>query len=564
MGELVNLLLGAISPGTPASADPQAASPSKQAEVAGGGFQELMLKSLEGNPIREEAGESWAGQQVTEETKPGETKSEDESEKSTAGTEILLGSADTTPSLPEAVLVASALVIPPPQYGGDQPRAEAEIELTAQSAPESEPTVRIGFSPRSETGIAIPASPAAKTTAETPAASETPAAEAEVPAAAESALSVRSAQAQTEAAELVIPVRSAQAQTEAAESAVSVRSAQPQTEAAELVIPDRPAPVEQKLQSEAPPQKESPPIVKTVERLAAELPVAGASKPSLPDVPAPVSEKGAGQYQLQTPRLVLDVDGNASAKPEMRFADGSAPSAHPQSDPANPTNPSQPLERANTGRPVYVAQEIKDLLPSPVEAVPVERATSERIGETHSRTESDTPWALGDIRASDLRSVSNAERSQGYNAPERVVEQKLIHEIVRAAKVQLTEGGASMTMRLDPPHLGLLHMSVSAQQGTVTANLQTSTEAARNALQADLSLLKQALSDAGITVDSINVSLGAGADYEQMLHSGSHGDPANPGTHGAPRFVEGLLSSESEPAISDAHLQQIGGFDYLA
>jgi hypothetical protein len=182
MGESVNLLLGAISPGTPASADPQAASTSKQEEVAGGGFQELMLKSLEGNPNREEAGESWAGQQVTEETKPGETKSEDKSEKSTAGTEILLGSADTTPSLPEALLVASALVVPPPQLLGVQTPAEGEVEVAAQSASDSRPMAQVAVAAQSETGIAIPASPAAKTTTETPAASETPAAEAEVPA----------------------------------------------------------------------------------------------------------------------------------------------------------------------------------------------------------------------------------------------------------------------------------------------------------------------------------------------------------------------------------------------
>jgi len=509
MGESVNLLLGAVSPGTPASADLQAASTSKQGEVAGGGFQELMLKSLEGNPNRVEAGESWAGQQVTEEKKPGETKSEDKSEKSTAGTEILLGSVETTPSLLDAAGAASALVVTPPQLIELQALAEDEVEVAAQSAPGSQSAVQVAVAAQSETGIAIPASAVANATA------ETPAAEAEVPA------------------------------------------------AAELVVPDRPAQVEQKPRFEAAPEKESVPIARTIERLAAELPAAaGDSKPSLPESPAPVSEKGAGQYQLQTPRLVLDADGNAS-KPEMRFGDGSAPNAHPQSDPTN-TGLTQPQEKANTGRPVFVPQEIKDLLPSPAEIVPVERATTDRTGDTQSRTESDSSWALADIRASDLRSVSNAERSQGYNAPERVVEQKLIHEIVRAAKVQLTEGGASMTMRLDPPHLGLLQMSVSAQQGTVTANLQTSTEAARNALQADLSLLKQALSDAGITVDSINVSLGAGADYEQMLHSGPHGDPANPGTHGNPRFVEGLLSSESEPAISDARLQRIGGFDYLA
>lgn len=548
MGELVNLLLGAVSPGTPAPADPQAASSSKHAEVAGGGFQELMLKSLEGNPNRVEAGESWAGQQVTEETKPGETESEDKSEKSTAGTEILLGSTETTPSLPEAADAATALVVPPPQLVEVQTPVVDEAEVMAPSAPDPRSTVQAAVATQSETGIGIPTSQAASTASETVTASKPSASETEI-SVAQSAVPAAPAEAQMSEAELVVPATSPQVLTEAAEPVVS----------------DAPAHAEKKPHAGVPSHKQSPPIGRTVERLGAELPAAaGAWKPSLPEVQAPVQEKGAGEYQLPATRLVLASEGNGSAKPEMRFADGKAPNAHPRLDPTDTTGLTQAQERASAGRPVYVPQEINDLLPPPVEVAPVERPTTDRTADAQSRTESDTSWLIADIRASDLKVVSNAERSPGYNAPDRVVEQKLIHEVVRAAKMQFTDGGASMAIRLNPPHLGLLQMSVSAEQGTVTASLHTSTEAARNALQADLSLLKQALSDAGINVDSINVSLGAGAEYERMLHSGAHGGPANSDAHGNPRFTEGLLSPESEPAISNARLQPIGGFDYLA
>lgn len=84
----------------------------------------------------------------------------------------------------------------------------------------------------------------------------------------------------------------------------------------------------------------------------------------------------------------------------------------------------------------------------------------------------------------------------------------LSDQIVQAARIQLSDSGGNMYLRLDPPHLGMLHMNVSSHEGLLTAHIYTSTESARQMLESDISSLREMMQKAGINVDSINISMG--------------------------------------------------------
>lgn len=117
--------------------------------------------------------------------------------------------------------------------------------------------------------------------------------------------------------------------------------------------------------------------------------------------------------------------------------------------------------------------------------------------------------------------VSPEQRSQ-MPVVEPTLRSSVIHQIVKTAKVNLFDTHADMTLRLDPPYLGTIHMKVIAEQGVVTANLKTSTETARQILEADMSLLRQSLADAGIHVDAISVSVGDALDLDWHTHTGAN------------------------------------------
>ena len=80
-------------------------------------------------------------------------------------------------------------------------------------------------------------------------------------------------------------------------------------------------------------------------------------------------------------------------------------------------------------------------------------------------------------------------------------------EIVRSARMQLLEGRAGLDIRVDPPHLGAVRVQMHLEQGSLTAAIQTTTETARQILQSGLDDLRTALTNHGINVESLSVSV---------------------------------------------------------
>ena len=77
--------------------------------------------------------------------------------------------------------------------------------------------------------------------------------------------------------------------------------------------------------------------------------------------------------------------------------------------------------------------------------------------------------------------------------------------IVSDVRTRLLPHGGSMQIRLDPPELGALQVSVEMRNGLMTATFQTSNEDATRLLSHSLGQLKTALEAQGVTVEKIQV-----------------------------------------------------------
>jgi flagellar hook-length control protein FliK len=77
--------------------------------------------------------------------------------------------------------------------------------------------------------------------------------------------------------------------------------------------------------------------------------------------------------------------------------------------------------------------------------------------------------------------------------------------IISSVKTNLLPHGGSMQIRLDPPELGALQVSVEMRDGAMTATFQTSNEDATRLLSHSLGQLKTALESQGVTVEKIQV-----------------------------------------------------------
>lgn len=199
---------------------------------------------------------------------------------------------------------------------------------------------------------------------------------------------------------------------------------------------------------------------------------------------------------------------------------------------------------------------------------PVEKAGKGQDMHNNSKPEADAGWLPSPvIDTPGFKATEAVQGAQGHLPPEQAVSAKVIGQIVKAAKVHITEGRSDIALRLDPPHLGTVQMNVSVAEGTVTATLQASTESARQVLQSDLATLKQNLADAGINVDKIEVSVGSSPDHSQGWNLDSGNQEWVPGgrTNGGAWYGNGSREPEfiTDAAVTARGISS-GRLDFFA
>ena len=99
----------------------------------------------------------------------------------------------------------------------------------------------------------------------------------------------------------------------------------------------------------------------------------------------------------------------------------------------------------------------------------------------------------------------------------------IVRQVVEQAQVLTKQGVTSMEMQLYPEHLGKVLIQVTTHDGTVTAQITAESEAAKNALESQLTLLKENLNNQGVKIESVEVTIASHA-FEQNMQGENHGE----------------------------------------
>ena len=538
------------------------------------GFEAFILELLGKLTPEAKKAEPWAGQQAGVER---EETPEDDSGIPSANLQCLLGSEGAYQAVPEAAPAAGMLSPPPPLEPvifPEQAQAPMPSVVKLTTAIEAEPqpavispgtTAASVFPTESEAApVRLAEQPAPASKAEPQLPSETGQLHAEIQARAETAAPVRLpeqlAPTSTTGAELlpeVGPVRLPEQLAPASKAEAELSPVPGQARAEIRTDAEQAQPADSTVQYTVQPKVDrvnaadglhpKPAVVRPElgQTIVAHDTTAWTDAPTTSGDEAPVG---------------------TSFVPESGGMDGKPAPRSTVQDPVVPPVVSQgrPVsDNAPAARPEMQTAEIL----READIRPIERADNAREDPLPHRGDSRPSWIpLPEdfSRLPGANAVAAVEQSNAHLPPDPVIGSKLIHQIVRAAKVHLFEGGADMTLRLEPPHLGIVRMSVSAQDGMVTASLQTSTETAKRVLEADLTSLRQALADAGVNVDSISVSVTAGFDQSWDMHGALHQGRPGAGMHGNHRFTLTAHDGDWHSVPTDARRQSEGRFDYLA
>ena len=256
-----------------------------------------------------------------------------------------------------------------------------------------------------------------------------------------------------------------------------------------------------------------------------------ADKPIEPGVSVPETEAGVveptGDDESAIVDEVLDV-AEKSDSPDGTIAAAAVVAAEAKPVAAKPTAPtSQPAQASvqstlasNEPMSVESAPTVTTSAPSAApktpEAAPVVPALAATTPESTPPIEqagklmSNQPLEVG--QAVDATGAGKAQvKAPVFQLPQQQTAPSLPESNIDAltSHIRHNLGGGktqhTMTIRLDPPALGSMRVSVSMQDGQMTAMLSTSSDVATKLLQQSLPHLRASLEQAGLQVDRIQI-----------------------------------------------------------
>lgn len=94
----------------------------------------------------------------------------------------------------------------------------------------------------------------------------------------------------------------------------------------------------------------------------------------------------------------------------------------------------------------------------------------------------------------------------------------IMNQITEFTRVTISETQSSLEMQLNPEHLGKIYLQISSKDGVITAQLSAQNEAVRQAMENQVSVLKENLNQQGLKVEAVEVTI-ASHEFEQNLES---------------------------------------------
>jgi hypothetical protein len=139
----------------------------------------------------------------------------------------------------------------------------------------------------------------------------------------------------------------------------------------------------------------------------------------------------------------------------------------------------------------------------------------------------------------------------------RAEQERMINRIANTIAQSENSGRTTVRLRLYPPELGTLRVEVASRNGEVTARIETSTDGARQVLNANLSGLRDTLRSAGVNMRDMEVSY---RDTSSQMGLSQGRDESR---HGEPGRGRGTFQSEAQAQSTEEEEMQLSATGVL-
>ena len=177
---------------------------------------------------------------------------------------------------------------------------------------------------------------------------------------------------------------------------------------------------------------------------------------------------------------------------------------------------------------------------------------------TGAEIKTDTPVAEGQFNTYVQDEVPQTPVSQ-VESYTSVNTTDVIEQIVSAARTTITNEVREVSLLLNPQNLGRMIMQVTEREGDISARLVAQNEAVKEALEKQLTILKEQLNAAGIKVTEVEVTVST-HEFEQALEQGNQ---MQGGSEGGQRGQGSTGEAEAEGGTSSRRSIDLSSEDGL-
>ena len=112
----------------------------------------------------------------------------------------------------------------------------------------------------------------------------------------------------------------------------------------------------------------------------------------------------------------------------------------------------------------------------------------------------------------------------GFNAAAQVRE--IANQIMEQIRITITPEVTNMELQLNPEHLGRVNLTITEKEGMMTAQFTTQTEVAKEAIESQMTVLRESLQNQGIKVEAIEVTVSEfGFERDRQSEQNGNGEP---------------------------------------
>lgn len=115
----------------------------------------------------------------------------------------------------------------------------------------------------------------------------------------------------------------------------------------------------------------------------------------------------------------------------------------------------------------------------------------------------------------ELESINATSKVEKVETVKQITTEQIINQIVDNIKANVKEGLSTISMQLNPEHLGKLNLLLTSKEGILTANFIVENQQVKESIEINLAQLRESLEEQGIDVENMEVSVANNGYFDQ-------------------------------------------------